>query len=127
MALQETVVPISFVKGLDTKSDPKQIAAGSMLSLQNAIFTNPGEIIKRNGYNTLVQSIFPDRATSSGISSGNSLGLLNDTMTLSDNQYIYTYLPDLQSWSNNGVKINTAVSVDSLVGVSGSGYNASET
>ncbi len=53
MSLQKQNVPISFAKGLDTKTDPKQIAIGNFLELQNTVFDKLGQLTKRNGYSKL--------------------------------------------------------------------------
>lgn len=46
-------IPVSFAKGLDTKTDPKQIAIGNFLSLNNMVFDTGGQLKKRNGYQQL--------------------------------------------------------------------------
>jgi hypothetical protein len=50
LMIQETVIPIDFGGGLDTKSDPKKVVAGKFIRLENSVFTRPGQIVKRNGY-----------------------------------------------------------------------------
>lgn len=117
MALQETVIPISFAQGLDTKTDKKQIAAGSLLSLQNGVFINPREIVKRNGYASFSSSV----STGTTISSGNSLGVLNNNLQLMDGLNFYSYLPDLDKWTGNGVKTAARISTDNLVGLADQG------
>lgn len=57
MSLPRQMVEMPFAQGLDTKRDPFQIPLGKMLTLQNAVFTAPGKIQKRNGYAALVQSV----------------------------------------------------------------------
>jgi hypothetical protein len=49
MALNKQPASINFAQGLDTKSDPWQVQAGSMLQLVNSIFTKGGMLQKRNG------------------------------------------------------------------------------
>lgn len=51
--LQKSPININFSKGLDTKTDPKQIEVGKFLSLVNTIFDNGGLLQKRNGYGAL--------------------------------------------------------------------------
>lgn len=51
--IQKQNIPISFVSGVDTKTDPYQVQIGKMLSLQNSIFTKGGLLQKRNGYGSL--------------------------------------------------------------------------
>lgn len=50
MPLQKQSLSINFSKGLDTKSDPFQIAPGNFLSLENSIFDKGGLLQKRNGF-----------------------------------------------------------------------------
>lgn len=50
MALQKTPVNIDFSKGLDLKSDPKQVSPGYFLKFENSIFTKGKRLGKRNGY-----------------------------------------------------------------------------
>lgn len=49
MTLQKQTISLPFAKGLDTKTDPKQIPLGRLELLQNATFETPGSVRKRNG------------------------------------------------------------------------------
>ena len=51
--LQKQSVNINFAQGLDTKTDPWQVAAGRFLSLENSIFLKGGLLQKRNGFGSL--------------------------------------------------------------------------
>lgn len=53
MGLPKQAINIPFNQGLDLKSDPRQIAPGKFLALQNSIFTKEGLLQKRNGYKQL--------------------------------------------------------------------------
>jgi len=53
MPLQKQSVNINFQQGLDTKTDPFQVAVGKFLNLQNSIFTKAGLLQKRNGFEQL--------------------------------------------------------------------------
>lgn len=48
--LQKQLVELLFHKGINTKGDPFQISIGEMIVLDNATFTAPGKIEKRNAY-----------------------------------------------------------------------------
>lgn len=50
MALQKQGFNLNFSKGLDTKSDPWQIPAGSFQALSNSVFGTTGLMQKRNGF-----------------------------------------------------------------------------
>lgn len=58
MPLQKQNLAINFAEGLDTKTDPYQVAPGKFLSLTNSIFTKGGLLQKRNGFSNL--SALPD-------------------------------------------------------------------
>lgn len=51
--IQRVPVPINFAKGMDEKTDPKQIPIGYFLKLYNAVFTKGGLLQKRNGFGPL--------------------------------------------------------------------------
>lgn len=51
--LNKQAVTINFAQGLDQKTDPKQVAVGKMLRLENSVFTKSGLLAKRNGYGAL--------------------------------------------------------------------------
>lgn len=50
MALRKQAININFAKGIDSKSDPKEIPVGSFENLSNSVFTKQGLLQKRNGY-----------------------------------------------------------------------------
>lgn len=50
MALNKQAIPINFAKGVDTKSDPRQVQLGKFLALENSVFTKAGLLQKRNGF-----------------------------------------------------------------------------
>ena len=49
MPLDKRQIAVNFAQGLDTKSDPRQVQ-GKLLVAENAVFTSPGQLKKRNGY-----------------------------------------------------------------------------
>jgi hypothetical protein len=59
--IQKQSIPIPFARGLDTKTDPKQVQIGNFLSLENSIFTKGGLLQKRNGFGTV--SSLPDTSS----------------------------------------------------------------
>lgn len=97
--LQKTDIPISFTKGLDTKSDPKQTIPGTLLELENGVFTNPGRINKRYGYSALGT---PIEGTSTNISNAEALDVFNNELLLFDGLNAYTYSNSTSKWSPRG-------------------------
>lgn len=56
--LQKQALTINFASGVNTKTDPFQVAAGQFLDLQNSIFDKGGLLQKRNGFGKL--GVIPD-------------------------------------------------------------------
>jgi hypothetical protein len=117
--LDYQTLPLAFSKGLQTKTDPKQIPAGELLVLQNGVFISPQEITKRNGFmslsNTYVETTSP---TFTGtITEGNSINTLAGNLALTDNFNIYGFSPDNHEWVLSGKLLNIGVSVTSLTNI----------
>ena len=105
--VQKQNYSVAFTGGVDTKTDPKQVLAGNLLSLQNARFTNPGAIEKRTGFTKLGNLQEP---TSNGqITSGQALQDFNNELLLFDNTNIYSYIKETGNWINKGTAISTIV------------------
>lgn len=107
MALQKQNISLSLTKGLNTKADPKQIVPGEMLTLENAIFKTPGEIIKRNGFNEL--------AILSPLTSGNATTAYNNELIVLDNKNLYSYSIGENSFVNKGSKVAIDLAVSSII------------
>jgi len=63
MPVQKQAIDINFAQGLDTKSDPKQVAIGNFLELENAVFETGGLLKKRNGFSNLTDLGNTDQTT----------------------------------------------------------------
>jgi hypothetical protein len=97
MALDKALVPLTMGIGIDTKTDPKQVIAAKLLSLQNCVFGTGGEFNKRNGYQSLNHII-----------QGNALAAFQNQLIGLDGASLYSY-SEAQSQFNS---IGTKVSVD---------------
>lgn len=51
--LDKQPVPITFARGVDTKTDPKQVMVGKFLNRDNTVFDLLGALKKRNGFQKL--------------------------------------------------------------------------
>lgn len=112
MALQKQVIPIPFSKGLDTKTDPKQVIPGKLLTLENGIFTSPGRIQKRLGYEMLDQTI---EGTDNTIASGSGLANFNNELLLMTGTEAFSYSASTMRWSDKQTITNLELSVSSVV------------
>lgn len=98
MALQKQNIPISFLQGLDLKDDYKQVVPGKLLLLQNAIFTTPGKLRKRNGYTALSPVIDGGGLISTGL----GLATFNNELLEFDGTSLYSYSQSNEVWVNKG-------------------------
>lgn len=110
MALPKQTVPISFFKGIDTKTDNKNSVPGELLIAENAVFTNPGKIKKRNGFTSL-----PTTSGSGNISVGKAISSYNnEPVVFTDNQ-VFGYSDTEQAWTNRGIDYSLSSSTKSIV------------
>lgn len=99
MALQLQNVPISLAQGLDTKTDPKQVIPGKLITLENGIFTSLNRIKKRNGY-AVLSNIIEGGVTT--ISSGLGLSTYKNELNLFSGSNMYSYSVSTERWSDKG-------------------------
>lgn len=91
MALEPQNVPIILAQGIDTKTDPKQVIVGKLLTLQNASFESPKEIKKRDGFGKLSNEVLGHPTT---VSTGVGIAGYKDELTVLDGTFLYSYSPD---------------------------------
>ena len=107
MALEFSNLPISLAQGLDTKSDPKQVVAGKLLLLENAIFQTIGQLSKRNGFNAI--------GGSTALSAGNALNTYGNELVMFDGSSVYSYTASDTKKINKGTKVAVDLSVTSIL------------
>jgi hypothetical protein len=104
-------VPLAFAKGLDTKTDPKQVMMGKLLLLQNAVFTSPMSIRKRYG----VQSLGLNVEGGGLISAGKACISFQKEFNLFDGNSLYSFSEADQTYSNKGSATSLNVSVKPVI------------
>lgn len=104
--LEETVIPINFGQGVDSKSDPKAVPAGKMLRLENAVFSKPNQITKRNGYTALSTTV----AGGAAISAPKLIHDYKNELIALDNNRILSYSPNETAWHDKGRYTSVEVS-----------------
>jgi hypothetical protein len=109
MSLDEQKISINFGQGVDTKTDPKLVVAGRLLRLENAIFTSPGRITKRNGYATISAAILGSAST---ITSPKLTKSFQNELVCADSVLgrLYSYSPTRGGWSDRGKYVPVGVS-----------------
>jgi len=111
MPVQKQNFPIPFTGGVDTKTDPKQVLAGNLLTLENGLFTSPGQITKRTGYNALGMKV---EGQTADISSAQAIQDYNNESLLFDGTFIYSYLQETGNWVEKGVAVSV-INTDSQI------------
>lgn len=104
MALSKQNVPISFLKGIDTKSDSKQVVVGKLLLLENGIFTNPGKIRKRFG-----------RTNIASLSNGTSIASYLNELVAFDGFDLFSYSESNSLMTNKGPITSLELSLTQVV------------
>jgi hypothetical protein len=106
MAVQKTLIPISFSGGLDGKTDPLQVQPGKLLELVNGEFTKQGVINKRSGYNVLSTAI----EGGGSVTAAAAISSFQDELLLFTGTRVYTYAKATQTWVDRGVCVSVIVS-----------------
>lgn len=121
MPLQKAILPISFTRGVDTGSDPKQTALGTLLTLENGQFVNEGQITKRSGYDSLEPNVEGSaNLISLAISGGQTayapgaLTAYGDELLLFTGSRLYSRLTATSKWIDKGPAPSALVSQSSV-------------
>lgn len=111
MALQKQVIPIPFAQGVDTKSDPKQVVPGKMLTLFNGVFQSAKRILKRSGFAPKSKTTLAGGTIVNGIGSFS----YQDELDMVDGSNFYSYSPETDRWANLGEMIPTEINATEII------------
>lgn len=110
MALQTQTTFFPFASGPDTKSDPKLVPPGKLLSLQNGFFYTPGELRKRYGYTSLGTSTLQGGT----VIKGALCQAYSSELVTSDGSYLYSYDQGLNVQNQIGTFVPMKISVNPI-------------
>lgn len=96
--LENRNLNVALSKGLDTKTDPKQIVAGYLTTLQNVIFKTVNQLRKRFGYTAITNSIISGSTISAGVQNGT----FNNEYLTADGSSLYAYSSTAVKQINRG-------------------------
>lgn len=117
MPLEPVLVPIKFGQGLNTKTDPKNLIPGEMVTLENVLFVTPTEYVPRSGYEALSNAFLPLKVLPGGnITSGIALANFASSLVLLDGQQVYSYSETSGDWDQKGKKETVSLSVTPVTG-----------
>lgn len=106
MALDKQNISISFSKGVDTKTDNKQVVPGKLLNLENAVLKKVGKFVKRFGYGVI--------ADNAPITNGNALATFKNELIAYDGNSIYSYSSSDDKLYNKGFKVAVDIHTQSV-------------
>ena len=112
MALEKAVIPIPLAGGLDTKTDPFQVAPGKLALLENAKFETAKKLRKVPGDSPLSQNIIGSTAK---ISNAVQLSSFNQELVLNSGTNLYSYSADEIAWSDKGLTFNLSLSTSPVI------------
>lgn len=104
--LKKAFANVPLAAGVDTKTDNLQLAVGSLQVCQNAIFTAPGEVQTRFGYESLAetytQAVLGINASFNAGLNGNGIDfvVLGRSISQYNNELVKTFQHTLSSWSD---------------------------
>lgn len=105
MPLNKQNVSIALSQGIDTKTDPKEVVQGKLLTLNNGFFQTVGEIRKRNGYTQVGTTL----------SSGNAVASYNNELIALDNSSLLSFSSAQSLFNSKGNKVAVDLSVKSII------------
>lgn len=109
--LQTQNVSLTLGKGLDTKTDSKQVIPGSLLSLKNGRFRTPLRLEKRYGYVKRSQDI----EGGGTISEAQALASYQDELLEFTGTSLYSYAESNERWSDQGQEISIITGIDTVI------------
>ena len=98
MPLVKQLVPLTFARGLDTKTDEKIQEAGKVTVAENYIYTTPEALVKRNGY-TAVSLKDVDGGE---VGTPKMLTKFKDELNMFDTDELYSFSESLDAWKKKG-------------------------
>lgn len=111
MALQKQKISVPLLTTLDTKGDPKQLAPGSALTLENVTFDSPNQLKKRHGFSGIGFSSMRDL-----------MELPSSTLGGFSGSYLYGHIDTNNAYSTIG-QLWTTKTDYSKVAVNSPSYN----
>lgn len=112
MPLDTQNFPISFAQGIDTKTDPKQVVVGKLLTLENGVFTSANRLKKRHGYNALATTI---EGSSSAIVSAVAAMTFKSELLQFTGTRLYSYSESTQRWNDKGQAVSCSLAVTPVI------------
>jgi hypothetical protein len=98
MALDKQKIAMPIVDGIDTKGDDKTVLPTRFLELENVVFTSPGSLQKRFGYQPLPNKDLDNNK----ILTGSAISSFRDELLLYSNSNLYAFSEGEQKWEGKG-------------------------
>lgn len=115
MALDKQVIPLPFSQGVDTKTDPKQVVIGKLLTLENGVFTSRLRIKKRFG----LKALGLGNTVYGGLTSGRGMTAFRDELVIFGQanltESLFSYVEADDAFANRGAMYSVNVTQSQVV------------
>jgi hypothetical protein len=98
MALEKQKIAMPITDGIDTKGDEKTVLPTRFLELENVVFTTPGSIRKRYGYEALNNFDL----SGNEITTGSAVSSFRDELLMYSDSKLYSFSEGEQKWESKG-------------------------
>lgn len=98
MALNKQKIALPLSLGIDTKSDNKQQPIGTLETLENAVFDEPGKLKKRNGNDNIELKDIDNNL----ILNSEKVSKYKKELIVFNKTTMYSYASTISKWSNKG-------------------------
>jgi len=102
MSLIKQKISFPLTEGINTKIDPNQKPLGTMENLENVVFTKPGKISKRTGYDLVNTKLIDDTV----IQDAQRLTTYKNELCMFNSTNLYSYSMSTDQWTNQGTVSN---------------------
>lgn len=109
--LESQLVSVPFAAGVDTKSDPRSLSFGPLLSLENGVFTRTGSISKRRGYTALSRRV---EGSSTQLDEADNASVFGEELLCFSEGRGYSWLESTDHWSDRGL-VHSVVATDTQI------------
>lgn len=110
--LQRQTISLPLAQGVDTKTDEKQVEAGKLLELENAVFTKTKSIQKRRGNTAIGNGI---AGSMQSVTNGIGLASYKEELLLANGTDLYSYDQLNDNWVSKSQYTPVVVSQFSVI------------
>src|SRR6266478_1447224 len=102
MAIQSQIVAVPLNQGLDTLTDPKQLAPGRLSSMDNSQYTHLQRVEKRHGYSLVPSASYATGSFTTMAPIQDLYPFNNELLARDKNDRLWSYSQGINAWAYKG-------------------------